>query len=297
MLLTFTVHRTGTGSFHTTELREEVGGDSDEEFDEDVDEYFADGGGGGGGASVGGTRGVWTPLRIPIEPEAKKGGVGAGFTAGFFSKPKKGAEDAGPTHGPALLIAVEDHELPSVEVVEEAEEADKYDRPFEPRLEDGDAEAAAAAADVTAKDEAALAEIEAALKAAEGATAAAPSLPPSPLTADAASAGAAASATAAAEEEEEEEWDPASGSPVPVGMDVALHGLSKASFNGLVGTVITTPNEEGRQGVRLESTGKSILVKSDKMKPHIRSKSMVCGLWSMVYGLWSVVCGSVVYDS
>ena len=70
--------------------------------------------------------------------------------------------------------------------------------------------------------------------------------------------------------EDQEDWNHESGGMVPVGMDVVLHGLSKASFNGLLGTVITTANEEGRQGVRLESTGKSILVKSDKMKPQIR---------------------------
>ena len=104
------------------------------------------------------------------------------------------------------------------------------------------------------------------LQVAEGATASATAaLPPSPLTADAAGA-----ATNAPEEEDQEDWNHESGGVVPVGMDVVLHGLSKASFNGLLGTVITTANEEGRQGVRLESTGKSILVKSDKMKPQIR---------------------------
>jgi hypothetical protein len=159
---------------------------------------------------------------------------------------------------PLLLMPVPIRDMGSLKTGVEKEEADLYDRPFEPRIE-GSASSEEASSSSTATGLDGMDEIE---DEEEGAPSVddpehvevAPSTLASPLlsatnapVSTTSSTRAEASHAAAADVTDGED-----AGAIPVGTSVVLQGLKTEEYNGRKGVIITKSNKDGRYGIRLD---------------------------------------------
>eukprot|EP00927_Polykrikos_kofoidii_P048903 TRINITY_DN43072_c0_g1_i1.p1 TRINITY_DN43072_c0_g1~~TRINITY_DN43072_c0_g1_i1.p1 ORF type:complete len:1036 (-),score=219.78 TRINITY_DN43072_c0_g1_i1:105-3212(-) len=149
--------------------------------------------------------------------------------------------------GSPRLIYMAEEDMPSMETnLPEQPEADVFDRPFEPRLEDPNV-----------KEEAE----ETAEEMDPGKTIPCQDAPSQPLP------------VLPAPEEE-----------LAIGTEVTLEGLSKETFNGEAATVVTQATADGRQGVRLKD-GKKISIKVMNLRPVVAGESGPLARHARVLGL------------
>jgi hypothetical protein len=187
-----------------------------------------------------------------------------------------------------LLMPVSIRDMGSLKTGVEKEEADLYDRPFEPRIEGSGGSEEASSSSSAALDgmEGVEDEDDGDGDGVDGsddfkelgtsATFISPLLSNANVVASGSFPPPAPTAAAAAAAEVDDEEDPDS---IPVGSSVTLQGLKADVYNGRKGVVITQRNKDGRYGVRLDplrseesgiieaGSDKKLLLKPDNILP------------------------------